>query len=80
MVIPELHQRWPYSPPFFQDIQTFMPWFVATKAHNGSGIIATITTSNNMNFFGISRLDGTPWIGLTIIMIGGSQRIWIESS
>ncbi len=37
-----------------------MPWLVATKAHDGSGIIATITTSSSTMFLGISRLGGTP--------------------
>ncbi len=59
-------------PPSFQDIQTFMPWLVATKAHDGSGIVATITTINSMMFLGISRLGGTPWLSFTITMIGGS--------
>ncbi len=56
-----------------------MPWLVATKAHDGSGILATITTSSSMMFLGISRLGGTPWLGFTVTTIGGSQQIGIQS-
>ena len=56
-----------------------MPWLVATEAHDGSGIIATITTSSSTMFLGISRLGGTLWLGFTVTTIGGSQRIGIQS-
>ena len=56
-----------------------MPWLVAPEAHDGSGIIATIITSSSTMFLGISRLGGTPWLGFTIMTIGGGQRIGIES-
>ncbi len=63
----------------FRTFRLFMPWLVATKAHNGSGIIATITTSSSMMFLGISRLGGTSWLGFTVMTIGGSQQIGIQS-
>ncbi len=56
-----------------------MPWLVTTEADEGSGIVATSTTSSSTMFLGISRLDGTPWLGFTMTTIGGSQRIGIES-
>ena len=56
-----------------------MPWLVATEAHDGSGIIATITTSSSTMLLGNSRLGGAPWLGFTVMMIGGSQRIGIQS-
>ncbi len=56
-----------------------MPWLVTTKADDGSGIIATITTTSSTMFLGISRLGGTPWLGFTGTMIGGSQQIGIQS-
>ncbi len=57
-----------------------MPWLVAPEAHDGSGIIATIITSSSNNvFLGISRLGGTLWLGFTVMTIGGSHRIGIQS-
>ncbi len=56
-----------------------MPWLVTTEAHDGSGIVATITTSSSAMFLGISRFGGTLWLGFTVTTIGGSQRIGIES-
>ncbi len=56
-----------------------MPWLVATEAHDGSGIVATITTSSSTMFLGISGLGGTSWLGFTVTTIGGSQRIGIQS-
>jgi hypothetical protein len=55
-----------------------MPWLVATEAHDGSGIVATIITTSSMMFLGMSRLGGTPWLGFSITTVGGSQWIWIE--
>ncbi len=56
-----------------------MPWLVTTEADDGSGIVATITTSSSTMILGISRLGGTPWLGFTVTTIGGIQRIGIES-
>ncbi len=56
-----------------------MPWLVTTEADDGSGIIATITTSGSTMFLGIPRLGGAPWLGFTMTAIGGSQRIGIQS-
>ncbi len=65
--------------PSFLWVRLFMPWFVTAKAHDGSGIIAAITISSSTMFLGISRLGGTSWLGFTVMTIGGSQRIGIES-
>ncbi len=56
-----------------------MPWLVTSKAQDRSGIIANIATSSSTMFLGISRLGGTLWLGFTVMTIGGSQRIGIES-
>ena len=56
-----------------------MPWLVAPEAHDGSGIVATIITSSSTMFLGVSRLGGTSWLGFTVMTIGSSQRIGIQS-
>ncbi len=63
----------------FRTFRLFMPWLVTPKADDGSGIIATITTSKGTMFLGIFRLGGTLWLGFTVMTIGGSQQIGIES-